>query len=140
MKMKNCDQKAMGLVNDQKSLVNDQGSFSGSLILAAEGFADASALLAAGVFCLVDRGEIVYVGTARGPMLPKIAVMRSTDRPSFLPKIRFDQVFIRQVHPDRIDSVVSELIATYAPRFNLPGAIPFSQRSKAGLASSRVSL
>lgn len=131
MKMKNCDQKT-AIKDRGSSAVNDPGSL--------EGFADASALLAAGVFCLVDRGEIVYVGTARGPMLPKIAVMRSTDRPSFLPKIRFDQVFIRQVHPDRIDSVVSELIATYAPRFNLPGAIPFNQRSKAGLASSRVAL
>ena len=82
------------------------------------GFTDATALLRAGVFALVWRGEVVFVGSARGPMLAKIAALREKDRPSWLPRIRFDQVLIRDVHPDQIESVKFSLIAEHSPRFN----------------------
>ena len=83
-----------------------------------DGFVDATALLGAGVFVLVYRGEVVYVGKATGPMLAKIAALRGTDRPKWLPNIRFDQVLIRRVHPDRIAAVRMDLIAEFQPKHN----------------------
>jgi hypothetical protein len=52
-------------------------------------------------------------------MLAKIATLRSTDRPKFLPTIRFDEILIRHIHPDRIESIKSALIAEYRPKHNL---------------------
>ena len=82
------------------------------------GFTDATALLRAGVFALVWRGEVVFVGSARGPMLAKIAALREKSRPSWLPRIRFDQVLIREVHPDQIEGVKFALIAEFSPKYN----------------------
>jgi hypothetical protein len=82
------------------------------------GFIDATAMLRAGVYVLAWRGEIVYVGKARGDMLVKLAALRSNDRPSWLPRIRFDQVLIREVHPDRLEIVRAELIAEFEPKHN----------------------
>ena len=83
-----------------------------------EGFLDASAVLRGGVYVLAFRGEVVYIGRASGPMLAKLANLRSTDRPSWLPRIRFDQVLIRAEHPDRIDALRLRLIAEYEPKHN----------------------
>jgi hypothetical protein len=85
---------------------------------ALAGFVDATAMLRAGVYVLAWRGEIVYIGKARGDMLVKLAALRSNDRPSWLPRIRFDQVLIREVHPDRLDTVRAELIAEFEPKHN----------------------
>lgn len=85
---------------------------------ALAGFVDATAMLRAGVYVLAWRGEIVYIGKARGDMLVKLAALRSNDRPSWLPRIRFDQVLIREVHPDRLDAVRAELIAEFEPKHN----------------------
>ena len=85
---------------------------------ALAGFVDATAMLRAGVYVLAWRGEVVYVGKAKGDMLVKLAALRSNDRPSWLPRIRFDQVLIRGVHPDRLDAVRAELIAEFEPKHN----------------------
>lgn len=82
------------------------------------GFVDATALVRAGVYVLAWRGEVVYIGKARGDMLVKLAALRSNDRPSWLPRIRFDQVLIREVHPDRLDSLRAELVAEFEPKHN----------------------
>jgi hypothetical protein len=46
-------------------------------------FTDATELLHGGVFVLLDRGEVVFVGRASGPMLPRIAALRASERPKF---------------------------------------------------------
>ena len=81
-------------------------------------FTDASELLGGGVFVLLDRGEVVFVGRASGPMLPRIAALRASERPKFLARIPFDQVLIRRVHPDRAEALRATLIATHRPKFN----------------------
>ena len=82
------------------------------------GFVDASAVLRGGVYVLALRGEVVYVGRASGSMLAKLANLRGHDRPSWLPRIRFDQVLIRAEHPDRIESLRARLIAEFEPKHN----------------------
>jgi hypothetical protein len=94
-----------------------------------EGFTDASELLASGVFLLALRGTIVYVGKASGPMLARLAATRASTRPSCLPRIEYDQILIRKVHPDRIESVFSELTARYLiPSAPQSGAIIIERR------------
>lgn len=98
-----------------------------------EGFVDASAVLRGGVYVLLNRGEVVFVGKSSGPMLAKLAALRSADRPRFLPKITFDQVLVKFVHPDQIVEVYWSLIAEHQPRFNAPtptrpSGIPITRR------------
>lgn len=91
-----------------------------------DGFVDATGLLKGGVYVLLLRGEVVFVGRASSPMLAKIAVLRSSDRPKFLPKIQFDQILIRAEHPDRVGDLYWSLIAEFSPRHNAPApqAVP----------------
>lgn len=96
--------------------MRDWGDFSG--------FTDATELLRGGVFVLLAKGKVVYVGRSSGPMLAKIANLRSSDRPKWLPKIHFDQVLIRFVHPDQVAGVVFDLIATHQPKHNAAEILP----------------
>lgn len=89
-----------------------------------EDFADASDLLRGGIYVLLLRGRAVYIGRSSGPMLAKIAALRTTDRPRFLPRIVFDQVLIRHIHPDQINSVYFALLAEHQPKHNAPAAAP----------------
>jgi hypothetical protein len=83
------------------------------------GFIDATSLLGPGIFILLREGRVVYIGRASSPMLPKLAAIRSDSRPKWLPKIRFDEVLIRRVHPDALDSVYTQLLAEFQPEGNL---------------------
>ena len=84
-----------------------------------QGFTDATALLRGGVFVLRHRGKVVYVGKATGPMLPKIANLRGRDRPSWLPRVTFDEVLIRHIHPDLVNDLYLDLIAEFQPKHNI---------------------
>lgn len=70
-----------------------------------EDFADISECLRGGIFVLLYRGEVVYVGKATRAMLGTVSNLRSKNLPSWMPRITFDQVLIRAVHPDQIESV-----------------------------------
>jgi len=88
------------------------------------GFVDASALLGPGVFVLLDRGVVVYVGKASSTLLPKVAAIRADSRPKWLPKVRFDEVLIRRVPPDQLSAVYSALLAEFRPKHNTEVAPP----------------
>ena len=91
----------------------------GEVATVIDGFSDVSGLLGGGVFLLLAKGEVVFVGRASsGTLLAKIAHARSKDRPKWLPRIIFDQVLIRKVHPDQINDVYFTLIAEHEPRYN----------------------
>lgn len=107
-----------------------------------EGFVDATPVLAGGVYILIHRGEVVYVGKAKR-MLNRLAAhlsVRSAQRkdrvPSWLPikGIYYDKVLISPCHPDRIDALERSMIDLYRPRYNDqhkrpgPTAAPFSIR------------
>lgn len=89
-----------------------------------EGFIDISEVLRVGIYILSYRGEIVFIGKSSGAMLVKIAGHRSAknkDLPPWFPirGIRFDKVYIRAAHPDRIDCELAGLIVKHNPRYNL---------------------
>lgn len=93
-----------------------------------DGFTDVSALLRGGIYILISRGEVVFVGKASSQMLARITTHRSLAKKSAPPWVPiqgvvFDQVLIRQVHPDQIDEIHSALIDVYSPRHNI--RIPF---------------
>ena len=83
-----------------------------------EDFADISDCLRGGIFVLLYRGEVVYIGKASRAMLGTISNLRSKNLPSWMPRITFDQVLIRAVHPDQIESVYTSLLAEHHPRHN----------------------
>jgi hypothetical protein len=90
-----------------------------------EGFTDATALIRPGVYLLLRQGKVVFVGKGDRQMLSKIATHRSLTRksvPDWFPVkgITFDQVFIRTVHPDRLEAEYLSLILEHNPHHNLP--------------------
>lgn len=82
------------------------------------GAIDVSALLGAGVFVLLRRGEVVHIGKSRTQLYAKIAGLRS--RPQAVAVPVFDQILVRPAHPDEIDSVYEALRAEYLP---IPAAV-----------------
>lgn len=89
-----------------------------------DGFVDISSALRCGVYALISRGEVVYVGKSKC-MLVRIYSHRNAKRksgtlPSWFPVkgIAFDEVHIQPCHPDHIDTLESTIINRYKPKFN----------------------
>jgi len=91
---------------------------------AADGFHEVSPVLACGVYALVHRGEVVYIGQSR-VMLGRVANHRAQwgrarGVASAAPRgILFDQLFVRPCTPDALDALEAEMIERYQPRFNV---------------------
>jgi len=83
-----------------------------------EDFADISEVLGGGVYLLAYRGEVVFVGKSTRGMLGAIANYRSKNLPSWFPRITFDQVLVRYIHPDQLESTYAELLAEFQPKHN----------------------
>ncbi len=88
------------------------------------GFNDASAILQSGVYALVYRGKVVYIGKSKS-MIVRVSTHRSNARrstPAWLPAsakgITFDEVHIQPCHPDVIDELEYAMINLYKPKFN----------------------
>lgn len=86
-----------------------------------EGFVDVTAILQSGVYALVLRGEVVYVGQSR-VMLARVGNHRTAlGRKKLSGRTRgvvFDSVWVMPVHPDRLDEIEYEMIQRYRPRWN----------------------
>lgn len=94
-----------------------------------EGFVNIGAALKSGVYALVWRREVVYVGKSKN-MLVRIYSHRHAwgDRrqgqrrvlPSWFPVkgILFDDVWVRPVPEADLDAAEREMIAKYRPKFN----------------------
>lgn len=88
-------------------------------------FVDISAVLRCGVYALVYRGTVVYVGKSK-VMVTRISTHRSAwgrknVRPPGRQPIRgilFDGVWVMPVAEDRLDEVEREMINRYKPRYN----------------------
>jgi hypothetical protein len=74
------------------------------------GFTDMDYRVNSGIYLLCLGGRIVRICKVRKNFAEVVAGLRS--RPPVL-STTFDQVLIRACHPDEIDSIYSELIATY---------------------------
>ena len=83
-----------------------------------EDFADISEVLGGGIFILGYRGEVVFIGKTTRGMLGKIANYRAKDLPSWFPRVTFDQLLVKFVHPDQLDQTYHSLIAEHRPKYN----------------------
>ena len=90
-----------------------------------EGFVDASAMLQSGVYALVHRGNVVYVGKAK-LMLGRVYSHRvawgkkSRERQGLKPLkgILFDSIWVRPCLLATIDELEYAMINLYKPRYN----------------------
>lgn len=91
------------------------------------GFVNISAVLQTGVYALVYRGEVLYVGKSKR-MLGRVythlsmwgAKRSGKPRPSWLPvqAILFDEVHVQPCRPDQLDELESRMINLYKPKLN----------------------
>lgn len=95
--------------------------------LAIEGFEDCSTLLRSGIYILVKRGVVIYVGKSKSLYSRIYTHKHFANRgakgkaiPSWLPVkgMQFDEVHIRYVHVDDLDRVEAETINKYKPHYN----------------------
>lgn len=114
-----------------------------------EGFLDVSRILQGGVYALVHREVVVYVGKSK-VMLGRVYSHRvawgkkSTKAIGLKPTkgILFDAVWIRPCALDQIDELESAMINLYKPRYNslLRNGLPVDISALiAGLVQGRVS-
>jgi hypothetical protein len=86
-----------------------------------EGAIDVSAILRCGVYILLCKGAIVYVGKSK-VMLTRVYSHRSTwgrKRTEAQPKgVVFDEVHVMPATLDAVDELERVLIARYKPRYN----------------------
>lgn len=94
-----------------------------------EGFVGVGQVLKSGVYALVHRREVVYVGKSK-TMLVRIYSHRNVaadkrkgknkEFPSWYPVkgIVFDDVFVRPCPPEELDRLEREMIAKYRPKYN----------------------
>lgn len=83
-------------------------------------FSDVSDLLRGGIYILLYRSKVVFVGKTDKAMLGRITTHRTLARQksSILQKLDgviFDQILIRPVHPDRLDETYLALAAQHIP-------------------------
>ena len=97
-----------------------------------DGFTDVTEGLRGGVYILLRSGTPVFIGRASKDMLAKIVVHRanaSCSTPAWFPikGIRFDQVLVRYVHPDRLTATYEDLLTTLEPVHNAtPAQLPIT--------------
>ena len=94
--------------------------------MVAEGFFDVSHVLKAGVYLLLWKGEIVYVGQSVKPCarIATHVVQRGKSRKQSwgskaLPAMKFDSVQIRPCMLGELDALEKELIERFQPKYNI---------------------
>lgn len=93
-----------------------------------EEFSDVSEILRCGVYALVSKGKVIYVGKSRG-MLGRvythrnlwIAKRKGRKVPDWLTPVRgimFDEVHVLPCSLDRLDELEAQMIDKYKPKYN----------------------
>ncbi len=98
-----------------------------------EGFLGAGDLLRSGVYALVHKGKIVYIGKSK-VMLVRIYQHRNNwsrkkrENLPWLKGILFDDIYIRPCPLELLDTLEYEMINLYKPKYNVllkqPGERP----------------
>lgn len=92
-----------------------------------QGFHRLEGLLGTGVYALVYKGRVVYIGQAK-QVLKRIYEHRAQwaaarrGKPYKYTTVRgilFDDVWVQPCHPDRIDELEKKMIQLYKPKFNV---------------------
>ena len=94
-----------------------------------EGFVDVSAIRAAGIYLLLWKGEVVYVGQSRTVYqrvyqhIISRGKLRKVQTLNPKPKLKigfaFDQVLVRACSISELDGLERKLIAKYKPKHNI---------------------
>lgn len=89
------------------------------------GFVDVSAMLSGGVYALVHRGNVVYVGKSKVMLgrvySHRVAWGKKAVRPNGLKPqkgILFDAIWVRPCPLAEVDALEYEMINLYKPRYN----------------------
>lgn len=101
----------------------------GDLAVQLEGFIEVSPVLRSGVYVLIAKGEVIYVGKSKA-MIARISTHRRawidkrqgrsawiTDTLN-IPGLLFDEVHIRPAPLHLLDALEREMIDKYKPRYN----------------------
>ncbi len=93
-----------------------------NMALEIEGFCGVGEILRSGVYALVHRGVIVYIGKSKS-MLGRVCDHRrlwGKSRPDWLTirGVLFDDILIRPCPVDQLDELEFEMINLYKPRLN----------------------
>lgn len=92
-----------------------------------QGFSDVSEVLGTGVYALVYKGVVVYIGKAKA-MLTRVYTHRSMwsaarrgKAPKWMPikGILYDQVFVQPCAIADLDALEREMIELYKPKYNV---------------------
>jgi|SRR5579871_1718639 len=92
-----------------------------------DGFCDVSAMMRSGIYVLVRKGEVVYVGQSRQLYVRvyqhAMARGKLKARPGVKPKLKvgfaFDEVHIRFCALGELDALEKALIEKYKPKHNV---------------------
>lgn len=94
------------------------------------GFVNASEILRSGVYLLVHRGVVIYIGKSKC-MLGRVyshrnlwnSKRRRKELPwwveSMLPGIQFDEIHVRPCSLEALDDLERDMIELYKPRYNV---------------------
>lgn len=94
------------------------------------GFVEVSEILRSGVYALLHRGQVIYIGKSKS-MLSRIYSHRNLhnskakgrDVPwwiaSMLPGIQFDEIHVRPCLLEALDALEREMIELYRPKYNI---------------------
>ena len=95
-----------------------------------DGFANVAEILKCGVYLLVRKGQVVYVGRSKS-MLSRIYShriawqrVRKGLKPHPFLNIKgmlFDEILIQPCHPDKVKDLELQMIAKYRPKHNIVG-------------------
>lgn len=92
-----------------------------------DGFVNASALLKGGVYVLLFKGKVIYIGKSKC-MLTRVYAHKSlhkrrpgSDVPKWLPVkgIEYDEILVRPCALSDVDRLEQEMIKLYKPRYNV---------------------
>lgn len=100
--------------------------------MALDGFTDVTGLLRSGVYALLWRGTVVYVGQSKRLLERLYTHRQATARklPSWhsVRRVQFDEMQFCPCAPDRLDELEREMINRYRPRHNIhhkpPAGVP----------------
>ena len=85
-----------------------------------EGFLNFSKIMESGIYALVDRGKVVYIGQARR-MIQRLAwhYNAKIGQAKFrMKRISFEEIWIMPVPEAELDAVEARLIFEHQPRYN----------------------
>lgn len=97
------------------------------MALTLDGFENCSTLLRSGIYILVKRGVVIYVGKSKTLYSRIYTHKHFANRgakgkaiPSWLPVkgMQFDEVHIKYVHVDQLDAEEAAAINKYKPHYN----------------------